>query len=208
MRDACLAGLQETAQCRWHRRWGREIAKKVPKCTETSERTKLGAEKREKAKAQNSRSKSVGSFVNLMGQRYGAVKHRSLQPHVAPPARTSCLTHDWAAACGCFLGERHAPERIRPSPVCWPQNPLYFTGTKCHGCSHTTKECRPRSSVIVFSSVSNGRGRACQLLAVAQILPTGQAKISAVGVCCSQPPYPLDPKGRALGMSRYAIHST
>lgn len=82
------------------------------------------------------------------------------KPHFAPPARTSCLTHDRAAARGCFLGERHVPEQIRPSPVCWPQNPLYFTGTKCHGCSHTTKECRARSSVIVFSSVSNGRGRA------------------------------------------------
>lgn len=37
---------------------------------------------------------------------------------------------------------------------------LYFTGTKCHRCSHTTKECSTQSSIIGFSSENYGREHA------------------------------------------------
>lgn len=106
----------------------------------------------------------------------------------------ACLTHNWAVVSGCFPGGRHTPEWNgqphrtlllvqHPSLCVGLETCLYFTGTKCHRCSHATKGCSTQSSVIGFSSASNGRGHACQLLSVAQILPTGCAK--AVRGCVS-----------------------
>lgn len=81
----------------------------------------------------------------------------------------ACLTHNWAAAKGCFLGGGHIPEWTR-KPHCmlqlvqWPvlysglETCLYFTGTECCGCSQTTKEYSTQSSIIGFSSENYGRG--------------------------------------------------
>lgn len=96
----------------------------------------------------------------------------------------ACLTHNWAAANGCFLGGGHTPEWKPHCMLQLVQLPalcigleicLYFTGTKCHGCSYTTKECSTQSSITGFSPESCGRGHA----AVINYSPHWLCKISA-----------------------------
>lgn len=91
----------------------------------------------------------------------------------------------------------------QPALCVGPETYLYVTDTKWDGCSHITKECSTQSSVIVFSSVSNSKGHAWQLLSVAQILPT-----YCVGRCHSQLPDPLHEKGSTLRVSRSIIRIT
>lgn len=96
----------------------------------------------------------------------------------------ACLIHHWAAANGYFLGGRHTPERTgkphhmlqlvqRPALCVGLETCLYFTGTECHGCSHTTKECSPQP--LAFPPKAMGEDM-LQLLPVAQILSPGCAK--------------------------------
>lgn len=130
------------------------------------------------------------------------------------PLSCACLTHNWAAENGCFLGGGHTPEWTRkphrmlqliqqPALCVGLETCLYFTGTKCHGCSHTTEEHSTQSSIICFSSESSGRGHA----AVTNCGPNSPhwlCKISA-WVCVTHGYLTLDMQREELSGSCYTI---